>query len=453
METESIHSVEIGSLRAKYRPYEAELALFFGAALLVRIFFPGAILDLFVPYTAPTGFIAFKIHPGTYLLLGAAVWEMMRSNVATLIDNRRHAPLLIMCAAAAIAAVSGLAQGRMSAIGYLIDSIFCGAIAAWLMTRIHPDHRARIVTAIVLLMGVHVLISAFEWATQYRLLPFPYQEATFRPTGLFDHPLDNGLATATVMMFIPTLRWPFVITVSTMLFFLGGVFVSGARAATVVGSVIFLISFIALMRAEAQRGGRQAGMVMVGVLAVLLIVPIIIMSGALDPLTYRLQEKLVDNSAMTRIDIFSVLQYLTIGELLFGSDIGKLSMLSRVFLRNSAIESPIVMMIFQFGLIVTIILFGSIMFAVGESARRRRGALLGAIGFLLIANTNNVLNVKSQALSVVLALICAAPLLQTAPALPRRARRPRLTLPPRTRLAPARAPAPDAPNLTSRPNP
>lgn len=441
-------------MRAESRPFEAEFVLLFGAALLVRVFLPGAILDMFVPYTAPSGFIAFKIHPGTYLLFVTAVWEIARSNLAALIDYRRHGPLLVMCTAAAIAALSAIVQGRMSAIGYLIDSIFCGAIAAWLMSRIRPEHRARIIMAIVAGMAAHTLLSAFEWLTQYRLLPFPYREETFRPTGLFDHPLDNGLATATIMMFIPSLRWPFVITIGAMLFFLAGVFVSGARAATLVSVMIFAIAFVALMRREARRGGKQAGMVMVGVVAALLIATIVLASGALDSLTYRLQEKLVDESAMTRIDIFGVLQYLTLGELLFGSELEKLNMLSRVFLRNAAIESPIVMMIFQFGLIVMVILFGSILYAVGESARRRRGVLLAAIGFILIANTNNVLNVKSQALSLVLALICAAPMLRTAPTPARGVRRPRPTLPPRTRAAPTTPPASvNTPPLAPDPSP
>ncbi|MBN8605881.1 MAG: VpsF family polysaccharide biosynthesis protein [Caulobacterales bacterium] len=443
-------------MRTKSRPFETEFVLFFGAALFVRVFLPAAVVDMFVPYTASNGFIAFKIHPGTYLLFTAAAWEIVRSNVATLIDYRRHGPLLVMCAAAVVAALSAIVQGRMNAIGYLVDSIFCGAIAAWLMSRIKPEDRARIITAIVAGLAVHTLISAYEWVTHNRVLPFRYREETFRPTGLFDHPLDNGLITATVMMCIPSLRWPFIITIGTMMFFLVGVFISGARAATLVSCVIFAIAFINLMRREARRGGKQAGMVMVGVFAVLLIAPIILASGALDSLTYRLQEKLMDKSAMTRIDIFGVLQYLSLGELLFGSDIEKLNMLSRVFLRNSAIESPIVMMIFQFGLIVMVILFGSILYAIGESARRRRGVLLAAIGFILIANTNNVLNVKSQALSLVLALICAAPMLQTSSAPARNARRPRPTLPPRTRtrkrVAPV-APPPQTPPLAPDPSP
>lgn len=437
-------------MRAKSRPFETEFVLLFGAALLVRVFLPAAVVDMFVPYTASSGFIAFKIHPGTYLLFMAAGWEVVRSNVSTLIDYRRHGPLLTMCAAAVIAALSAIVQGRLNAIGYLVDSIFCGAVAAWLMSRIKPEDRARIIMAIVAGMALHTLISAYEWVTHNRVLPFRHREETFRPTGLFDHPLDNGLITATVMMFIPSLRWPFIITIGAMLFLLVGVFVSGARAATLVSCVIFAIAFINLMRREARRGGKQAGMVMVGVFAAMLIVPIILASGALDSLTYRLQEKLMDKSAMTRIDIFGVLQYLSLGELLFGSDITKLTMLSRVFLRNAAIESPIVMMIFQFGLIVMVILFGSILYAIGESARRRHGVLLAAIGFMLIANTNNVLNVKSQALSLVLALICAAPMLQPSPA--RGVRRPRPTLPPRTRVTPT-APPPQSPTPPLTPDP
>jgi hypothetical protein len=174
--------------------------------------------------------------------------------------------------------------------------------------------------------------------------------------------------------------------------------------------LFYLFTFVTMMRAETKRSPEQAGLVMVGVLAVLVIAPIVLMSGLADTLLYRFQDKLVDKSTMTRIDIFGVLQYLTPQELFLGSDVNKLTMLSRAFLQNTAIESPIVMMIFQFGLIVMIILFGAIHYAVLKSALMRHGALLGALAFLLAANTNNVLNVKAPALSFVLALICALPL-------------------------------------------
>lgn len=397
-------------MRVNARPYDSEFALFFCAALAVRIFLPPPFLDLFIPYTASSGFIAFKIHPGTYLIVLCAIWEIMRSEARALIDMRKHAPLLIICAAAAFAALTSIAQGRTQAVGYLIDSIICGALAGWLVTRMAPELRQRVIVTMVALMAVNTTVSIFEFLTQNRVMPFRYREETFRPTAFMGHPLDNGLMTLTIMMFTPALRAPFVVRIGLMTFFLLGVFVSGARASTLIATLFYLFTFVTMMRSETKRSPEQAGLVMVGVLAVLVIAPIVLMSGLADTLLYRFQDKLVDKSTMTRIDIFGVLQYLTPQELFLGSDINKLTMLSRVFLQNTAIESPIVMMIFQFGLIVMIILFGAIHYTIIKSALMRHGAMLGALAFLLAANTNNVLNVKAPALSFVLALICALPL-------------------------------------------
>lgn len=397
-------------MRVNSRPYELELALFFCAALAVRVFLPPPFLDSFIPYTASSGFIAFKIHPGTYLIVIAAVFEIARSDARTLVDWRKHAPLLILCAAAAIAALSSIAQGRTQAVGYLIDSIICGALAGWIVTRLAPEMRQHVLVAMVALMGVNTLVSLFEYLTHNRVMPFRLNEATFRPTAFLGHPLDNGLITLTVMMFVPALRWPFAVKIGLMTFFLLGVFISGARASTMVACIFYLLSFISMMRTESQRNPQQTGMVMVGVLAVVVIAPIVLMSGLADALLYRFEGGVVDKSTMTRIDIFGVLRYISFQELMLGSNIDKLHMLSRVYLNNGAVESPIVMMIFQFGLIVMIVLFGSMMYSIFRMGLLRHGGALAAAAFLLSANTNNVLNVKSPALSFVFALICVLPL-------------------------------------------
>lgn len=411
-------------MRVNSRPYESELALFFCAALAVRVFLPPPFLDLFVPYTASSGFIAFKIHPGTYLIFIAAGLEIARSDVRTLVDLRKHAPLLIICAAAIFAALTSIVQGRTQAVGYLIDSIFCGALSGWIVTRLSPEVRQRVLITMVALMSFNTLVALFEYLTHNRIMPFRLNEETFRPTAFMGHPLDNGLMTFTIMMFVPALRWPFAVKIGLMTFFLLGVFISGARASTLIASLFFLLAFISMMRTEAQHNPRTAGMVMTGVLAVVVIAPIVLMSGLADALLYRFEGGVVDKSTMTRIDIFGVLQYISFKELMLGSDIDKLHMLSRVYLRNGAVESPIVMMIFQFGLIVMFLLFGSIMYSVFQMGAWRYGGTLAASAFLLSANTNNVLNVKSPALAFVFALLCVLPLKEIAAApIARRARR------------------------------
>jgi hypothetical protein len=417
-------------LRVNSRPYELELALFFCAALAVRVFLPPPFLDLFIPYTASSGFIAFKIHPGTYLIVVAALFEIARSDMRALIDMRKHAPLLILCAATAFAALTSLAQGRTQAVGYLIDSIICGALAGWIVTRLAPQMRQYVLVTMVALMGLNTLVSLFEYITHNRIMPFRYNEATFRPTAFLGHPLDNGLITLTIMMFTPALRWPFAVRLGLMTFFLLGVFISGARASTLIACLFYLLAFIAMMRSESQRNPRTAGMVLVGVLAAVVIAPILLMSGLADALLYRFEGGVVDKSTMTRIDIFGVLRYISFQELMLGSNIDKLHMLSRVYLNNGAVESPIVMMIFQFGLVVMVVLFGAIMYSVLRMGMARHMGLLAALAFLLSANTNNVLNVKSPALSFVFALLCVLPLKEIvaaplAPArAPRRLRRP-----------------------------
>ena len=70
-----------------------------------------------------------------------------------------------------------------------------------------------------------------------RFLPYPFEELSFRPTGLTEHPLVLGLFSAVGIGFVAASRWRGTAKAVTIMIMLLGAFASGARVASIVAAI------------------------------------------------------------------------------------------------------------------------------------------------------------------------------------------------------------------------
>ena len=90
---------------------------------------------------------------------------------------------------------------------------------------------------LLIYIAVSAGLSVVEFVLRRRFLPYPYEELSFRPTGLTEHPLVLGLFNAVGISFVAASRWRGSAKVVAIAVMLLGAFVSGARVAGIVAAV------------------------------------------------------------------------------------------------------------------------------------------------------------------------------------------------------------------------
>jgi hypothetical protein len=389
-------SVRYGLEHTYIRDHVSTFGLFVITATLVRVFVLGSILDLFMPYTATGGFILAKISPGSYLLLAAAAWAMLRRPPP--LDTGVVAALVL-----ASTAVIGLALAflsKTSSAGFLIDAVLAASACAYAVSALTPHERLILARSLLIGLVCNAGLLAFEFATHVRLLPYPYREELFRPTGLLSHPLLNGL------FYAVSIPLAFVVgrTLLTRRLYAGvflvATFISGARTASIVAAAVFVASlFLAFLR-------ERRVTALVYLLLVALLSPLFVMLGQASGLGYRLQNSLFDNSARTRINIYQLLKYLGPGSMWRGVGMDTLSDWSLRVLHERSVESSIVVAIFMFGAafacIYLLMMLATMATAAWSSSWLGR---LAVATFLVISATNNCLVSKDPALVFLVAAI------------------------------------------------
>ncbi len=380
-------------------------------AILVRLFVPGGFLDLFYDYDiAATGSVIQKIHPGTYLLTLAALM------VATRRGDRAGRPLFQ--AAVALAAMTAfcitwaIVRSNTAAIGFLIDSEFAAAAACFCLSRLGEADRQAILPAIVVVMVVHVLISFGETATHLHLFPYRYAlasgEITFRPSGLLNHPLNSGLFLCTMIPFSMLLRVPLLQKLALAAVFAAGTFAAESRFASLVALPVGALSYVVATRSDRRTGVNVETSRFFQIILGTLVVPFVGVLGVLGGLGERLAKGLNDQSSQARLDAYSLLSYLSPSEFFTGIGSARLAVFSAQ--RNGLIiESPIVVLIFGFGILPTLAFFAAIGWSMMVLLRRSNAyCLLGVLAFTIVASSSNGLASKTPEMLLILTLLAAS---------------------------------------------
>lgn len=383
------------------------LSAAFVVLVLLRIGLNALILNQFMDYTTVEGSVIEKIHPAFYgIVLVAAGIAVTQRIELTLRDLAILRAVIVFVAGIAALLAMMIVNGRSGSAGYILDTYIVACLASFVLIAMPDAWRMRLGELVVLFFVLSAAVGIVEFLFKARLLPYPGGEAGFRPVGLTDHPLQFGLWCAVAICFarairMQPLRW---LAVAILLV---GALASGARVATLAAgasAVIFLIfePIAAPTRIDAMQ--RKMMLAILGLVGLIAAVAAMAAIGALD----RLFGGLVDESALARVGIYGVFDFLTWREFLLGADIARVQRLALDVFNLPYIESSFVILTIQFGLLGAILFFALL----GNLVRawlsgRSMPVILGTMIYFGVALTNNQLSVKSADIMILAILIMA----------------------------------------------
>ncbi len=382
-------------------------AFFCGFALL-RFALTANLLDTVIKYSAEGGSIVEKIHPSTYGLIAvlAAVLASFRIELGAWELRALRSLIWLVGVIVALSAFMA-AVGRSGSAGYLIDSYIAACIAGFLMLALPPALREKVGALLIAFVVVSACVALGEVALQRRLLPYWATEASFRPTGLTEHPLMLGLFNATAIGFVPLTRWKPVTKIAAIGILLLSTFAAGARLASL-GAMASAFAVLLLSEWPSVTRKKALQLKLLALIAAVMIVPVALSALLQLGLLGRFQEGLLDDSAMARVNIYGLFGLASWNDILLGADIGQMRRLAFEHFDLEYIESSLVMFVFQFGLIgaAVFLLFLARTFVVLSSGAGKL-VVLGTCTFFLIASSNNALSSKSPNVLFITLLILA----------------------------------------------
>jgi hypothetical protein len=384
------------------------LFLLFGTFVLMRFMLNANVLDTVMKYTAEGGSIVEKIHPSSYGLALVLLTTLLavRTELAQWELRVVRSFVEFVLFIGAISAFAS-AMGHRDSIGYLVDSYIVACIAGMLMLSFPPSWRESVGTILIAFTAISACVAIGEFALRQRLLPYPWMEVTFRPTGFTEHPLALGLFNSVAICFVPLTRWSLPAKIGVSVALLLGTFAAGARVASIIAAasalaVVILYSQPSMPRAKLFQ--MKSIFIIGAIIAVPLMLMLLVQMGLFD----RFQHGLVDDNAMMRVNIYRLFDLVSWNDILFGTDISMMRRLALDYFEMETIESSIIMFIFQFGLFGAIIflLFLARMFFVLLLGAGRY-VVLGTGVFFAIAGSNNALSSKSPVIVMIVLYILA----------------------------------------------
>lgn len=372
----------------------------------LRLYLSANVVNLWVNYTIEAGAFYEKFHFGTYAMLGLAFIALgSRPLVFGPGDAPRFRALfrfgLLMIGLFGLLLIAG--SGRTPA--PFIDTYFCAALAGLVLLAQNPSARRLVAECVVALNVASAVLATIEAVLKVHVLPYPTVEEVFRPVGLMEHPLTLGLVSAGTIGFVVLTSWRgWVKALAIALLFIGAA-ASGARFALLVASLelVALLLFVPWTRMP-PRLARKAKL---SSLALLLALGLLLFAAlATGGLLSRFSNGIVDANAFARIDIYRVFGMVSPGEILFGTDLNDLMALVNKRLHLPFIESSIVYLTFQMGLLLLLIF----VFALWRLLRRLLAsqpiaASIATLTFFVAALSNNTFSTKTPVVTMVIVLL------------------------------------------------
>jgi hypothetical protein len=376
--------------------------------VFTRLLMTPNLVDMIENYTTEQGSLVEKIHPANYGFAIVALATLLTTRIELAPWELRivRGFIALTIVIAAICTLMLLMGGSGSA-GYLIDTYVFACVTAVTMFAFPPSWRRSLGNAVLVFLVVSSFIAICEFVTKHRVMPYAGEELTFRPTGLAGHPLVLGLCNAVAIGFVMETRWRQSFKFIAASILLVGAFAAGARLASIVAAVLTLLIVLLADFPSISRHRRVQAKALI-VIAAILAVPVMIGGLIAAGFTDRFEHGLFDESAMARIEIYRVFDLVNWSQILFGADIEAVRTLAKERFDLDFIESSLVVFIFQFGLIGTIVFLfflGRLFFALIAGAQRN--VVLASIAFVIIALGNNGLSAKSSMIVMLFVLVIA----------------------------------------------
>lgn len=381
------------------------LFLLAGASIL-RFNISPQLLDLFIPYTGEDGAFYEKIHIGSYAIFLLFPLVMFSQPITLTGDDIGKFRSLVRFGLVLIGmAVFLVVSGHAGSTVFLVDTYLVAAAAGLIMLALTPDVRRVLGDITLVSLILSALIGLVETITHTRLLPYPYEELTFRPLGLSEHPLALGALCATAMGFVPLTRWKLWVRLLAIAVLTIGCVASGARFALLVavGEVIVLLMFVPWPQLTKRDERKAKAVVLVGVVVLGAALAALLVAGGL---LSRFSDTIFDENFMARISIYNVFALVHWQDIIFGMKASDLIDIVNQQLHLPTIESSVVVLVMLMGLPLAV-LFTVVV--VRMLFRMLYGAPLasriGTVAFLLASLSNNTLSAKTPVMTILVMLI------------------------------------------------
>jgi hypothetical protein len=397
-------------------------ALLCAIAFFLRLILSGPVLNMIgINYGGDDASSLAKIHPASYVVFAAFLTLIFsRGNpVANLVHIARHqTAYFVFFSIYLLIIVYWIFRGPKG-MGQILDVhivapltaiLFCYAPRSWCRT---------IVYLFVGFAVLNSLVGIGEAATHMRLFAFDsdwevLRQDYFRASAFEGHPLANAVFTVVALFVILSLRMPAYLKAMIFLVMLASLVAFGGRSALVF-CVIGLV-ILGLIEAKKHLSFHRLSVLqlVVGVGATL-IMPLICLGLLYTVLHSSVGERLMaynslsDESADVRMLTFHVFDYMSVPDLIFGSDGDHiLDIATQAGLKNPStdIENPwILMFMFLGGIMFTLWLFG----LVGYIAALMKGASpavkIAVIEYFAIASTSNSFGRKDLIYMIVAGIV------------------------------------------------
>lgn len=384
------------------------LLVLFAAACILRFDISPQLLDLVSHYTGENGAFYEKLHIGTYAVF--LLLPLVLSSQKVVLagdDGGKFQALLRFSALMAGLVIYLVLTGHLGSTVFIIDSYLVTGAAGMIMLALNPGVRRRLGDITLVMLILSALIGLGEAMTQVRLLPYPYEELSFRPIGLSEHPLALGALCATAIGFVTLTHWPRWVRVVAIGVLLLGCVASGARFALLVAAaeVIALLLLVPWPQLSA-RSARRAKLVVLAI--VLLLGTALVAALFAGGLLSRFGDTIFDENFMARISIYQVFGLVEWTDIVFGMKASDLLKLVNQTLRLPTIESTPVVLVMLMGLplaVLFIVIVFKMLFRMLHGARL--AAWIATIAFLLASLSNNTLSAKTPVMMLLVTLILA----------------------------------------------
>lgn len=389
------------------RTFLSVVAVLFAGLVFFRFALTDPVMNLVLNYSGEGGTLVEKIHPCTqavillFLLTLAKVRITLTASEAGLI---RQMGILIGVIFALVAFVQ--VSGHSIALGYLLETYIGACIYGFLLLALPNDKRRMIGETVLIYIILCSFLAVFEKATSIRLLPYPYNEISFRPTALTSHPLAIGLNNAGATVFILATRWKGWVKTAAILTVVMGTFASGARTGMIF-TVLSVLAALAITRIPAAGADERLRIRLIAAGSILIGGAILIALAGAAGFLERFEGGYIDENAQARVDVYKVFDWVSWKDILLGADL--IVIKKMVFERlNLLIESSIVIFVFQFGLFGALAFGGAILwtfFRLAAAADWR--ALIGAGAWFGTAMSNDTLSGKHAHITMMVLLFLA----------------------------------------------
>lgn len=376
-------------------------------ALISSVIFGSYFLEnLGIPYVSDGGSPLLKIHLYSYIILLSYFMVSIKIGMTWFINKLGEYSniWLISLSCLSFVIIYGYFRYSTSGMAYMVNTFLVSLMIIPLISILNHSQVDKILKLVSYLILINSVIAIFEFLTNSRIIEVEFKDFSyFRSSALLTHPLNNSLITVSLSLLL--FNKTFLPGIIYILITLLALFSFGGRSALVIFVfVLFIYCFPKMwkfMTSGVKANKKRVALFMLpGYLAILSFLMILINSG----ITERIMSNLyIDGSASARIDVFFLLEQLTVSEWIWGASHRLLESIE-LYIGINVIENYFIGWIFTFGLIGTIPLTMCVFLPLYYFSKNGDySSKLSVLIFFLVGITNNSLTTKTP---VLLLLFC-----------------------------------------------